>query len=838
VPLRPGDKVDRYTIVALLGSGGMGEVYHAFDARLERQVALKVLRAEVGTETRRDASAEMLREARAAAALEHPNVVAVYDVAEAGAPESLRGATYLTMELIEGRTLRDVVGDGSIPIALRIEWLASVARALDAAHRRGLVHRDVKPGNVMIRSDGAVKVLDFGIAKRLRRPVDRNAATEGTGDAMTMTTTGGGSVGTPAYMAPEQIRNEPLDGRCDQFAWGVMAYELLCGRRPWRSDGDALHLVAEVLSFEPPAPSSVAADVPPLVSAVVKRALEKGAANRFATMSELVTALEGRSEDAASRPYAATAPEPATRSASSFPVAPRPPSRPAGPVSPRILASVLVGTVVVTVVVLGARKGAAPSSAARAGASPRECTTSAQCVDAHAGAAWTCRAHDGRCAPLASEDCEVLAEPSDLRDVGTVWIGAMSSGDLATRNSVELARRDFAAVPRTLAGAPSRRRPIAVISCDDSKEPRRALRHLLDEVGVPAVIGFRSSEEALDLLSEDLVPRGVMSVVAMNPAAQIGAIASPAGSPRLVWRTTNDTTQMAGAASTFAQHILEPRATAGARARPFKVALLRPGTITGVAFSDAIVSSLRLNGKSVADNQLNFAELVFDPGVGTLDAQVTAAARTLEALRPDAVIYVGGELFELVLQPLERTWPAALPRPTYVSGLPFDDGVLRGVSEGLHGRMFAVTTPTNTPANTKFTLHYNATFADKVTPSNSPNTTYDAFYVIAYSLSALGDGRVDGASLAGQIGRLVSGSKVEVGPAKILQTLGILAAGGGIDLEGAASALDFDLGTGESRPDHVILCLGRGLDGARVGVESGVTWDAKTGALGGRLACP
>src|SRR5580704_13204773 len=164
--LSPGDRIDRYEVIELLGSGGMGEVYRAHDPKLARDVALKVLRVDPGIDT--NGAARLLREARAVAALSHANAIAVYDVGEVQEPESLRGLAYIAMELVVGRSLRTYIGDRSVPFDRRVGWLRDVAAALGAAHRAGVVHRDVKPENVMIRAeDGAVKVLDFGIARRV-----------------------------------------------------------------------------------------------------------------------------------------------------------------------------------------------------------------------------------------------------------------------------------------------------------------------------------------------------------------------------------------------------------------------------------------------------------------------------------------------------------------------------------------------------------------------------------------------------------------------------------------------------------------------------------------------
>ncbi len=282
--LKAGDSFERYTIEAPIGQGGMGAVYRAHDPRLGRRVALKVIADRADGTDGTDANARLLREARAAAALDHPNAVSIFDVGELG------GAPYIVMELVLGRTLRSVIGDGTVSLATRVEELADVARALAGAHRRGLIHRDIKPENVMVRSDdGRVKVLDFGIARRTSGGIDPHGATQA--PALSTLTASGVKLGTPVYMAPEQIRGDALDGRADQFSWGVVAYELLAGRLPWRG-GDALAVMASVLTDAVDGASLDAAAVPPAVQAVVLRALAKRPEDRFPSMDDVVRALE------------------------------------------------------------------------------------------------------------------------------------------------------------------------------------------------------------------------------------------------------------------------------------------------------------------------------------------------------------------------------------------------------------------------------------------------------------------------------------------------------------------------------------------------------------------
>jgi serine/threonine-protein kinase len=294
--LAVGDRIDRYEILGLLGSGGMGEVYCARDPRLERLVALKIVRADgaLGPE----GSARLLREARAAAALAGPNVVAIYDVGEVTSEGPLHGLPYIAMELVPGKSLRALVGDAAIPLEKRVGWLLDVARTLGAAHRQGIVHRDVKPENVMIAEDGVVKVLDFGIARRLDVHVEAApgdaAASAGAASVRTLLTRAGTAIGTPAYMAPEQLRGETLDGRADQFAWAVLAYELLTGVRPWSPGSD-------VLEVEPRPVASVNAAIRPAVAAAIDRALSKDGAARFSSMEEVVAAMAAESSSAPSR---------------------------------------------------------------------------------------------------------------------------------------------------------------------------------------------------------------------------------------------------------------------------------------------------------------------------------------------------------------------------------------------------------------------------------------------------------------------------------------------------------------------------------------------------------
>ena len=284
----PGSQLDRYTIEAVIGEGGMGRVCRAYDTRLQRRVAIKVLHLADGADAT-DNVASALREARAAAAIAHPNATAVYDA------DTLDGVPFIVMEFVPGTSLRQIIAGSPVPMILRLRWLVDIAGALTAAHQVGVVHRDIKPENVMVRDDGLVKVLDFGIARRARL----TAGSDSHPSEQLSTPDGAGRlVGTPAYMPPEQIRGEPTDGRADQFAWGVLAYELLTGRLPWKSAREFLGYIAAVLTERPEPPRTHSPDIPPQVEAAILRALAKNPANRFPSIAAAAAELAPFVQDA------------------------------------------------------------------------------------------------------------------------------------------------------------------------------------------------------------------------------------------------------------------------------------------------------------------------------------------------------------------------------------------------------------------------------------------------------------------------------------------------------------------------------------------------------------
>ncbi len=273
--LKPGDKLGNFEIVAIIGRGGMGEVYCARDMRLKREVAIKTLPS--GFAADRDRIARFEREARAASALNHPNIVSVYDIGQED------GVSFIVSELVDGETLARVIQRGPLPLRKVIEVGTQICDGLAAAHPAGVIHRDLKPGNIMLTRDGRAKILDFGLARQERAHGVDSTTMEASHPGMIM--------GTPGYMSPEQVRSESTDARSDIFSLGVILYEMASGKPAFRGTS-SVEVMNSVLKDEPPElpPAS-----PPALDRVVRRSIEKQPERRFHSAADLGFALNSLS---------------------------------------------------------------------------------------------------------------------------------------------------------------------------------------------------------------------------------------------------------------------------------------------------------------------------------------------------------------------------------------------------------------------------------------------------------------------------------------------------------------------------------------------------------------
>ena len=270
-----GLTVSHYRITGKLGTGGMGVVYDADDLHLPRKVALKFLPDELADDT--DAVRRFAREASTIALLSHPNICTIFDV------DAHDGRQFIAMERLEGVTLKTVMAREDLELSRLLDIARQITAALGAAHAKGIVHRDIKPGNVMVAGDGHAKVLDFGLARQFRMPGSDQTGLEGS-------TIPGRPLGTANYMAPERILQLPLDPRSDLFSLGVILYEMATGRLPFAGPSPS-DTVTNVLDREPEPLTTLAPDRPVALEHVVMRLLSKRAADRYQSAEHLAEAL-------------------------------------------------------------------------------------------------------------------------------------------------------------------------------------------------------------------------------------------------------------------------------------------------------------------------------------------------------------------------------------------------------------------------------------------------------------------------------------------------------------------------------------------------------------------
>ncbi|MBA2732732.1 MAG: serine/threonine protein kinase, partial [Acidobacteria bacterium] len=282
--LAPNTRLGRYEIRSKLGEGGMGEVYLAEDKQLNRKVAIKCLPP--GSIASEQANRRLLREARAAANLDHPNICAIHEVGEE------EGRSFIVMQYLEGETLDTRMKRKSLDLPESLTIAIQVTDALAEAHGHGIIHRDIKPSNIMITGRGAVKVMDFGLAKITQEgfAVDKEAETQ------SLLSTPGAVMGTVPYMSPEQVRGEQLDARTDIFSFGVVLYEMITGRQPFVAESSA-GTISAIMTHEPPPLARYSREAPAELERIVSKALRKNKEERYQTAKDLLIDLRSLSDE-------------------------------------------------------------------------------------------------------------------------------------------------------------------------------------------------------------------------------------------------------------------------------------------------------------------------------------------------------------------------------------------------------------------------------------------------------------------------------------------------------------------------------------------------------------
>jgi serine/threonine protein kinase/ABC-type branched-subunit amino acid transport system substrate-binding protein len=891
----------RTKLLLELGRGGMGTVYLAAvrgPAGFRKLKVIKRLRADLAADPQ--FLQMFLEEARLAARLSHPNIVQTNDVGFDGVHYFI-DMEYLEGVSLDA-FLKMGDKHGGCPTHIGLWILTQVLEGLHHAHELAgdggqplrIVHRDVSPHNVLVTYDGSIKLLDFGIAKAAdstldtstgvvkgkvtymapeqaaKRHVDRRADVFSVGVMMWQMLTGRrlwsdlsdaeiysklekGELASPKSVngaVPDELDAMCLkalapdpDGRYSTAAEfqadlerHLEATGLRLGPKPlsallttWFADRRAAVRaeVDEQFREEDPA-NKRDADVPPLGYSASREMAggEMTTTNTVSAAKKLATKLDGSGR-------AAT---PTTRARRWRVLA-----LPAG--------CALLVTATALVWRLRAQSPSAnsnPGSTSGAGASRSGCATNAACTKA-LGVAGLCTKDEGACVPLETPLCHAHAEPSDLANDATIWFGAMLplSGPRANQagdaNAIDLARRDFVTMtgglPSSKRAGPTR--PLGVVICDEAQDAAAAAHHLVDDLHVPAIIGFSDAKEVVQLTTSLFIPTGTLAVASLVTSPLITHIPHPPNEPPLVWRTAPCVVQEAAAIARVVSDVEEPELRRMGVVSPtgrVRVVLARGSTGDSISFSDAVVSALSFNGKAVVDNGDAFTEVDI-PSSGD---DTAAVGRVIDA-HPNVILCVvpASTCIRGLLAPLEARWPMSRPYPLYVMASTATNGVYDfvGSNAGRRHRILAVDTPASTPANVKFAFRYNDVFSPTVTPGTAPSTSYDAFYLAAYAAYAVGEQRITGLNMAQVIGRLVGpGKPLDVGPSQILDVVNELHEGRNVDLNGSGSALDFDLTTGENSTDFAIFCLKADASGHVVDtVESGLRFDARTGALVGQI---
>ncbi|HEY8089312.1 MAG TPA: hypothetical protein VIF09_15740, partial [Polyangiaceae bacterium] len=480
----------------------------------------------------------------------------------------------------------------------------------------------------------------------------------------------------------------------------------------------------------------------------------------------------------------------------------------------------------------------APTAIGRA----RECTTSSACTASHGGTPYACRPADGVCVPVASEDCTPMYEPDDLASPDTLWLGAMfpvkgvSYGKM-NMEGVDMARAELARETGALSGtnASLRVRRIALVGCDDAKDAKRAVTHLVDDVGVPAIVGFANGKELTELAASLLIQKHVLSIATVTSSPLVLRIPQPADLPRMIWRTNYSVEAAADATAAFLPAVIEPRT----HATTTRVTLVRDDISYVLPFAQRLYQGLTFNGKSARDNGEDYREVLF--GDTSTPEGLKRAASAIVAARPTIVVSIGQEEKVLpTVREVEASWPASVPRPTYL--IVEDTAAILAplLGKSLDRRRVFAMSSVEMPSDAHFLLRFNMLHPGEATATINPGGSYDAFYMAAYAALSLGDRPVTGPAMAAAIPRLLPpGRHVETGSTDVFAALTALSRGENIDLSGTQGPMDFDPVTGDWSPDFTLLCPYVDRDGkVTKDRDSGAVYRARSHAVEGAVRCP
>jgi hypothetical protein len=420
-------------------------------------------------------------------------------------------------------------------------------------------------------------------------------------------------------------------------------------------------------------------------------------------------------------------------------------------------------------------------------------------------------------------------------------------------HAIELAQSDFAratgGIPRP--DNPKGPRPLALIVCDDQAAPTRAAKHL-EEVRVPAVIGFGDSAEAIDLITHVFIPNRTLVIDSRTVSPFLSAVPMPNDSPRLLWRTDPSSRIFADAARAVVEQIVVPAVAAryphDAEKQGLRLAILKGDSMDASADVDFVLDRLTFDDVDFAHSDGKVR--VFEVSSSDADSSAAGYARVasdLIAFKPHVVLIDQGwpQVWTSVLPGLEQSVRDPAPWYVLVSALT-DPALIKFALENKDSRrrILGVEFDYKTSSNARFLQHYRDAFSDELTPASAPTTSYDAAYLVALAAAALGDAPITGVSLARAMDRLQPpGTAVQVGPSTILDAINILRSGKNVDLVGASGGLDFVRETGDAKIDLIVDCLPTGLPGdgaehARGGVASGASYDGASGRIMGRASCP